>query len=106
MKYKYLKSWFKHNLIAVPAGTCGNCSACVFRNAPKYCKNMACTYVDFSVDPEIIESVYWVARDTHANVSLWTELREFFDATPRQKFRDVSNDIMTRAVRDKLQKAR
>ncbi len=106
MKYKYPKNWFKHNLIAVPAGTRGNCSACVFRNALVYCKNMACTYVDFSVEPEIIRSVYWVSRDTNAHVSLWTELRDFFDKTPTQRIRDISNDVMRRAVRENMKNAR
>ena len=57
-EYKYPKNWFKHNLTAVPSGLAGgNCSACLFRNYPKYCEKLVCTYLDFSSDPDYIESV-------------------------------------------------
>lgn len=100
IEYKYPRNWFKHNLIAVPTGFAGgNCSACLFRNnAQKYCECLACTYVDMSPDSEYIESVYWVGRETHANIGAWSELRKFFAVTPKQKIRDISNDIMTKAV--------
>lgn len=103
-EYKYKKNWFKNNLVAIPAGIVGNCSACVFRNAPAYCKNMACTYYDGEHD--FIESVYWRSVQTYANVSMWPELRIFFDTTPVQKIRDISNDIMTKSVLEKIQKSR
>ena len=98
-KYKYPKNWFKHNLIAVPCDyTGGNCSACIFRNtAPKFCDNLACTYID----SEKIVSVYWVAKGTHANIACWPELVKFFTTTPKQKIRDISNDIVTKAVLSK-----
>ena len=100
------QDWFENNFTAVPGGIVGNCSACVFRNAPKYCNKMICTYVDLSGDSDVIESVYWVARETHANVGEWTELREFFDKVPKNRVRVISNDIMTRAVLSELSKAR
>lgn len=103
-EYKHFKNWFKNNLYAIPAGIVGNCSACLFRNAPGYCKNMACTYYDSKHD--LIESVYWISAQTHANVSMWPELRNFFDAMPPQRIRDVSNDIMTQSVTEKIQKTR
>ncbi len=104
-EYKYPKNWFKYNLIAVPTDfACGNCSACVFRNAPKYCENMACTYIDMSPNSDYIESVYWVSRGTHANVATWSELRQFFDTTPKQRIRDISNDIVSKTILKKLEK--
>lgn len=104
-EYKYPKNWFKYNLVAVPAGVRGNCSACVFRNAPGYCKNMSCTYIaDGDIDTMI--SVYWLARETHANVSLWAEFRNWFDSISTQRVRDISNDVMTMAVKRELEKTR
>ena len=96
-KYKYPKNWFKHNLIAVPTGfPGGNCSACLFRNnAPLYCNKLSCTYI---IDSNNIESVYWVARDTHANIAMWPELIKFFETTPKQRIRTISNDILTKAI--------
>ena len=98
-KYKYPKNWFKHNLIAIPTGfPGGNCSACIFRNAPKYCEKMSCVYVDSASDLIDIESVYWIGRETHANIATWTELKNFFNTIPKQRIRDISNDIKNRAV--------
>ena len=99
-KYKYPKNWFKHNLIPVPTGSpIGNCSACLFRNnAPKYCEYLACTYLNVPPDSDYIESVYWIGRETHANIGTWTELNNFFKTTPKQRIRDISNDVMTKAV--------
>ena len=96
-EYKYPKNWFKHNLMAIPTGFAGgNCSACLFRNnAPLYCNKMSCTYI---IDSDCIESVYWVARDIHANIAMWPELIKFFETTSKQKIRAISNDILTKAV--------
>ena len=98
IEYKYPKNWFKHNLFAVPTGFAGgNCSACIFRNnVPLFCDKIACTYID-SENMEI-ESVYWIAQDAHANIAMWSELVKFFDTTPKQKIRDISLDILTKAV--------
>ncbi|MBQ6736812.1 MAG: hypothetical protein IJQ90_05015 [Alphaproteobacteria bacterium] len=103
-EYKYKKNWFKNNLVAIPAGVFGNCSACVFRNAIAYCKNMACTYYDGEND--FIESVYWRGVQTNAIVGMWPELRNFFDTTPAPRIREISNDIMTKSVLEKIQKTR
>lgn len=98
-QYKYPKNWFKHNLTAVPTEfPGGNCSACIFRNAPKYCEKMSCAYVDGASDVLVVESVYWVGRETHANIGMWAELAEFFNTTPKQKIRDISNDIKNHAI--------
>lgn len=98
-QYKYPKNWFKHNLIAVPTGFAGgNCSACIFRNAQKYCEKMSCTYVDSAADSLDVESVYWIGRETHANIGTWTELVDFFNTVPKQKIREISNDIKNRAI--------
>ena len=96
-EYKYPKNWFKHNLKPIPTGFAGgNCSACVFRNnAPKYCEKLACVCY---IDSDHIESVYWVARETHANIAMWTELNEFFRTVPKQKIRTISNDIVMKTV--------
>ncbi len=96
-EYKYPKNWFKHNLVAIPTGFAGgNCSACLFRNnAPLYCNKLSCTYI---IDSDYIESVYWVARSTHANVAMWPELVKFFETTPKQKIRAISNEILTKAI--------
>ena len=99
-EYKYPKNWFKHNLIAMPTGFAGgNCSACLFRNnAPLYCNKLTCTYI---IDSDYIESVYWVARNTHANIAMWPELVNFFNTVPKQRIRKISNDILTKAVLSK-----
>ena len=102
--YEYKKNWFKSNLVAIPAGIAGNCSACVFRNALAYCKNMSCTYYDCEHD--FIESVYWCGTQTHANIGMWTELRNFFDTTPSPQIREISNEIVTTSVLEKIQKSR
>ena len=74
-------------------------SACLFRNnAPLYCDKLVCTYI---VDSDYIESVYLVARDTHANLSMWPELVNFFATTPKQRIRNISNDILTKAILSK-----
>ncbi len=100
--YKYPKNWFKHNLIPVPTGFAGgNCSACVFRNNASFCEKLACVYVDMSDESEYIESVYWRARDMHANIGMWPDLIKFFDTTPKQKIRDISNEIVKKAVLSK-----
>ena len=101
--YKYPKNWFKHNLIPVPTGFAGgNCSACVFRNNKTFCEKLACVYIDMSNESDYIESVYWRARGTYANIAMWPELVKFFDTTPKQRIRDISNDIMTKAVLSKI----
>ena len=107
-KYKYPKNWFKHNLIPVPTGMVGgNCSACLFRNAEKYCECLACTFTNVPPYFDCVESVYWVGRETHANIGTWPELRKFFDTTPKQRIRDISNDVMVKAVlAKKAEKAR
>ena len=95
--YKYPKNWFKNNLIAVPGGFAGNCSACIFRGT-KYCfeKYLVCTYLKEGTDGVI--SVHWVGGETHANIAMWTELVNFFNNTPKHRIRQISNDIMTAVV--------
>lgn len=97
IEYKYPKNWFKNNLIAIPTGfSGGNCSACLFRNnAPLYCDKLSCTYI---IDSDNIESVYWVARETHANIAMWHELIKFFETTPKQRIRAISNEILAKAI--------
>ncbi|MFQ6760096.1 MAG: hypothetical protein ACLRFM_01680 [Alphaproteobacteria bacterium] len=98
-QYKYPKNWFKHNLIAVPTGFAGgNCSACIFRNAEKYCNKLVCSCFLDPNDSLNMESVYWIGRETHANIGTWTELVDFFNTVPKQKIREISNDIKNRAV--------
>ena len=98
-KYKYPKNWFKHNLIAVPTRfPGGNCSACLFRDAEKYCNKLVCSCFLDPNDSLNMESVYWRSRDTYANIALWPELRNFFETTPKQKIRAMSNDIAIKAV--------
>ena len=98
-EYKYPKNWFKNNLIAVPADTAGgNCSAWLFRNnAPLYCDKLTCLYFE----SDYIESVYWIARDNYASISMWPELVNFFAITPKQKTRKISHDILTKAILSK-----
>lgn len=104
-QYKYPKNWFKHNLIAVPTGFAGgNCSACIFRNAEKYCNKLVCSCFLDPNDSLNMESVYWIGRETHANIGTWTELRNFFETTPKQKIRAMSNDIAIKAVLEARQK--
>ena len=103
-EHKYHKNWFENNFMAIPAGIVGNCSACVFRNAPVYCKNMACTYYDSEQD--FIESVYWLTRETHANILLWTEFRNWVASVPTQRIRGISNEVMSAAVKKELEKTR
>ena len=100
--YKYPKNWFKHNVIPVPTGLAGgNCSACLFRDNRPFCEKLACVYIDTRGKEDYIESVYWRARDTHAHIGMWPELVNFFNAIPKQRMRDMSNDIMTKAVLSK-----
>ena len=94
--YKYKKDWFVKNLTAVPSGVVGNCSACVFRNAPKYCAKMSCTYCDSETD--YMETDYWRANEMHANLATWPELRQWFESTPSRKIMDISNDVLTNEV--------
>ncbi len=96
------KTWFVRNLRAVPTGWAGgNCSACVFRGYTQYCEKLACLYM---TDSDDIESVYWVSRETHANIGLWPELTRFFDTVPKQKIRDISSSVVTKAVLESRQK--
>ncbi len=98
-EYKYPKNWFKHNLIPVPTEFVGgNCSACIFRDIPQYCEKMSCTYIDSRSDSLDVASVYWVGRETHANMATWTELNDFFNTVPKQRIRDISNDIKNCAI--------
>ena len=98
-KYKYPKNWFKHNLIAIPTGfPGGNCSACLFRDVEKYCNKLVCSCFLDPNDSLNMESVYWRSRDTYANIALWPELRNFFETTPKQKIRAMSNDIAIKAI--------
>lgn len=103
-EYKYPKNWFKHNLIPVPTGLAGgNCRKCIFRNyLPQYCNRLACAYVDMSPNSDYIESVYWTSRETRENPENWSELHDFFTRLPKQRIRDISNDIMRKAVISKL----
>lgn len=94
-QYKYPKNWFKNNLIAIPCGVIGNCSACIFRSS-SYCDKMICTYIDEGVDN--LMSVYWVGTQTHANIGMWSELVKFFNTVPKYRIREISYDIMKLAV--------
>jgi len=96
-EYKHPENWFKHNLTAIPTGCAGgDCSACLFHTNPKYCEKMSCTYNDKEQD--YMESVYWVGQETHENIGTWTELVKFFNSIPKQRIRDISKDIMTKAI--------
>ena len=90
------KNWFAKNLIAIPGGVVGNCSACVFRNYQKYCAKMSCTY--FDNDADFIESVYWRSVETHANIATWLELVNWFNTTDARKIMDISKAVLTKAV--------
>lgn len=104
-KYKYPKNWFKHNLIAVPTGfPGGNCSACLFRDAEKYCNKLVCSCFLDPNDSLNMESVYWIGRETHANIGTWTELVDFFNTVPKQKIRYISSSVVTKAVLEARQK--
>ena len=98
------ENWFKDNLIAIPGGVVGNCSACVFRNYQKYCAKMSCTY--FDNDADFIESVYWRSVETHANIATWAELVDWFNTTDARKIMDISGDIAKKSVLEKLQHMR
>ena len=95
-EYDHRKNWFKDNLTAIPGGVVGNCSACVFRNAPLYCAKMSCTYFDNESD--FIETVYWRGAQTHANIATWTELRKWFDTTPPREIMNISNEVLFATV--------
>ena len=103
-EHKHQETWFKNNLIAIPGGIVGNCSACIFRNTPMYCAKMSCTYLDN--DADFIESVYWRGAKTYASISMWPELVDWFNTTPSRKIMEISNDVMKKSVREKLQNAR
>lgn len=94
------QNWFANNLVAIPAGVTGNCSACIFRDAPMYCAKMSCTYLDN--DADFIISVYWRAVKTYANIAMWPELVNWFDTTPPRKIMKISNDILRKCVQEKL----
>ncbi|MBR4624629.1 MAG: hypothetical protein IKO56_03725, partial [Alphaproteobacteria bacterium] len=51
-----------------------------------------------------MESVYWIGRETHANIGTWTELVDFFNTVPKQKIREISNSVVTKAVLEARQK--
>lgn len=95
-EYKYKKDWFAKNLVAVPCGVVGNCSACVFCDAPLYCAKMSCTYFDNESD--FIETVYWRGAQTHANLAMWAELRKWFDTTPPREIMNISNEVLFATV--------
>lgn len=98
------QNWFENNFTAVPGGIVGNCSACVFRNAPVYCAKMSCTY--FDRDGDYIETVYWRANEMHANLATWPELRNWFCTTPPRKIMDISQNVARAAVLNKMQQSR
>ena len=102
-QYKYPKNWFKNNIVAIPCGVTGNCSACIFRGTD-YCDKMVCTYLDEGLDN--LMSVYWVGVQTHANIALWPELVDFFNTVPKYRIRKISNDIMKATVLKRLQNSR
>ena len=99
-QYKYPKNWFKNNIIAIPAGVTGNCSACIFRET-NYCDKMVCTYLDEGVDN--LMSVYWVGLETHANIALWPDLINFFRTVPKYRIREISYNIMMATLLKKSQ---
>ena len=98
------REWFAKNLNAVPSGVIGNCSACIFRDAPNYCAKMSCTY--FDNDTDFIETVYWRGTQTHANLATWPELRNWFAATPSRRIMDISGDIVKQSVMKKIKYSR
>ena len=99
------ENWFKDNLIAIPGGVVGNCSACIFRDLPKYCAKMSCTYLDNKSD--FMESVYWCAKKgVNANIATWPELVNWFNTTESRKIMEISGDIAKKSVLEKLQHMR
>ena len=103
-QYKYPKNWFKNNIIAVPGGITGNCSACIFRGMDSYCDKMICTYLDEGTDNMV--SVYWIGTETHANIALWPELVNFFNTVPKYRIREISYGVMKSAVLKQSQNSR
>ena len=97
------QDWLKNNLVAVPCGVVGNCSACIFRNSQNFCAKMSCSY--FDNDTDFIETVYWTSIQAK-NVMSWTELADWFNSTPPKEIRQVSYAVMKNAVLDKMQKTR
>ena len=98
------QDWLKNNLVAVPCGVVGNCSACIFRNSQNFCAKMSCSY--FDNDTDFIETVYWRGVQTNANLAIWSELVNWFDSTTPSEIRRLSYLVMKNAVLDKMQKTR
>lgn len=103
VEYKHFKTWFKNNLVAVPAGVCGNCRLCVFWST-KYCAKMQCTYLD--TEKDFIESVYWKPKNNSIDKNILVEFGNWFEKVQPQKIRSVSEEIKNNAVIEKIQKTR
>lgn len=83
--------WFNKNIVAIPAGPVGNCSACMFRNTKSYCAKMDCGLLE----ADTIETFYWKPVNNY-NVVAWPELYEFFSSTRVQDIMDISRGMMAK----------
>ena len=90
---KMYKDWFNKNLVAIPGGIFGNCSACIFRNAKPYCAKMNCSYCG----DDFVETVYWVSEKYYP-VNAWPELSKFFDSTNIKDVMDISGEAAKMAI--------
>ena len=87
------KDWFDKNLVAIPGGIFGNCSACAFRNIKPYCAKMNCSYCG----DDFVETVYWVPARNYS-VNAWPELSKFFDSTNIKDVMDISGEAAKMAI--------
>ena len=85
--------WLRDNLIPVPAGGVGNCSACVFRGT-NYCKSISpyCLYFDRNTNS--IQYVNWISKGYYANVGMWTEFAELFKVMAQDQIGHILTDIV------------
>lgn len=80
--------------------TLGNCGACAFRNAPKFCEKLTCDAFDGQTGEYV--SVYWYVNGFGINPLLQDWLRD----TPERLVKQAAADMINTASQLHLKKAR
>lgn len=96
--------WFEDSFVAVPSGVFGNCSACCLRNLDEdlFCKKLTC------VDESCCSCVFWIPKNTGIHRELLMglpskDMVKWFRETPVERAREISGNIINKALQNHKQ---
>lgn len=95
-------NWFENNMVAIPGGLFGNCSACCLRNMGKFCEKIQC------FDKANSLSVYWWTKTPgHGREILMgvpsKDMIEWFRKTTVEQAQEITGNMINKALQNHKQ---